>query len=296
MIICHLQFNRKVLSLFINRIYIDRVNFMSHIYTMPEKKPVSRRSKHSPLIKYTRSILRKVNRAINEFDLISEGDRVCLAVSGGKDSLSLLHLIGEHERFFPMKYSIGAAHVVSDYDPKARETKKYLKELLDTRGVSCGFVEISVTTDINENECAPSCFWCSWNRREALFKYCVEHGYNKLALGHHFDDVAETTLLNLIYHANLETMLPKRTFFNGKFDVIRPLFYVRERELVRLAKLAGYVTKACVCEYAETGKRRVIKNLVQSLSKESKYLHNNLWKASKDWWEAFGDRPCHPDP
>ncbi len=104
---------------------------------MQEKKPVSRQSKHSPLIKYTRSILRKVNRAINEFDLISEGDHVCLAVSGGEDSLSLLHLIIEHE-IFPMKYSIGVAHIVSDYDPKARETKKYLKELLDIRRVHGG--------------------------------------------------------------------------------------------------------------------------------------------------------------
>ncbi len=90
---------------------------------MQKKKPVSRQSKHSPLIKHTRSILRKVNRAINEFDLISEGYHVFLAVLGGKDSLSLLHLIIEHERFFPMKYSIGAAHIVSDYDPKAREIK-----------------------------------------------------------------------------------------------------------------------------------------------------------------------------
>ncbi|MFC1541631.1 tRNA 2-thiocytidine biosynthesis TtcA family protein [Candidatus Latescibacterota bacterium] len=263
---------------------------------MQKKIPLSNQSKHSPLIKFTRSLLRKVNKAINEFDLISEGDSVCVAVSGGKDSLSLLHLLIEQKRFFPMNYSIGALHIVSDYDSKATETKTYLKELSDTSGVSIDFEDIIVTKDMDGNDCAPSCFWCSWNRREALFKYCVEHGYNKLALAHHFDDVAQTTLMNLIYHANLETMLPKRAFFDGKFDLIRPLFYLRERELARLSKMAGFTVKTCECEYAVNGKRRVIKQLVQMLSKEAKYLHNNIWQASKSWWEAFGDRPCHPEP
>ncbi len=263
---------------------------------MQKKKTVSRRSKHSPLIKYTRSLLRKVNRALNEFELINEGDRVCVSVSGGKDSLSLLHLLIEHERFFPMHYTIGAVHAVSDFDSNAQETKEYLKGMFESHKIPCGFVDIIVTTDKNGNECEPSCFWCSWNRREALFKYCVEHGYNKLAMGHHFDDVAETTLLNLIYHARLETMLPCRTFFDGKFDVIRPLFYVRERELVRLAEKAGFLSKTCTCKRADLGKRKVMKNLVKGLSKESKYLHHNLWRAAKTWYDAFGDRPCHPEP
>ena len=232
---------------------------------------------------------------INEFDLISEGDRLCIAVSGGKDSLSLLHLLIEQKRFFPMNYSIDVLHIVSDYDAKARETKAYLEELSETSGVSFGFKDITVTKDQDGNDRAPSCFWCSWNRREALFKHCVEHGYNKLALAHHFDDVAQTSLMNLLYHANLETMLPKRTFFDGKFDLIRPLFYVRERELVRLSKMAGFTVKTCECEYAATGKRKVIKELVRTLTKDAKYLHNNIWKASEKWFEAFGDRPYHSE-
>ena len=262
---------------------------------MTEKKKSSRQSKHTPLIKYTRSLLRKVNKAINEFHLIQEGDRVCVSVSGGKDSLSLLHLLIEQKRFFPMNFTIGAAHIVSDFDPNAGKTKKYIEKVCKSRGIPCGFADISVTTDEDGNECTPSCFWCSWNRREALFKYCAEHGFDKLALGHHFDDVAETTLLNLIYHGNLETMLPSRTFFDGKFDVIRPLFYVRERELARLAKMGGFIINTCECANAESSKRTAMKNLVRTLSKESKSLHYNLWRASKTWWEAFGDRPLHRD-
>ncbi len=263
---------------------------------MQKKKTVMRQSKHSPLIKYTRSLLRKVNRAINEFSLINEGDNICVAVSGGKDSMSLLHLLIEQERFPPMNYTIGAAHVVSDYGRDVRKTQNYLAGIFEEHGIPFDFINITVTKDKDGNECAPSCFWCAWNRREALFKYCVKHGYTKLALAHHFDDVAETTLLNLVYHANLETMLPKRAFFDGKFNLIRPLFYLRERELVRLAKLAGFTTKTCDCEYAKLGKRKIMKELIRTLSKESKYLHHNLWRASKEWWEAFGDRPLHSNP
>ena len=253
------------------------------------------RSKHSPLIKFTRNLLRKVNRAVNEFNLIKEGDRVLAAVSGGKDSLSLLHLLIEQERFFPVNFTIGAVHVVSDFDSNATQTKEYLKKMFESRGIPYGFVDISVTTDKKGNECKPSCFWCSWNRRVAMFKYCVEHGYNRLALGHHFDDVAETTLLNLVYHGNLETMLPRRTFFDGAFDVIRPLFYVRERETVRLADMAGFLTNTCTCDHTDTGKRLYMKNLVSELSRESRLLHYNLWRAAKAWYDAFGDHPLHRD-
>ncbi len=269
---------------------------MPHIYSMKRLKSLTNQSKHSPLIKLTRSLLRKVNKAINEFGLISEGDRVCVAVSGGKDSLSLLHLLIEQRRFFPMNYSVDAIHVVSDYDDDAAATKAYLNKLSETSGVSFAFEDIIVTKDMDGNDCTPSCFWCSWNRREALFKYCAKHGYDKLALAHHFDDVAQTSLMNLFYHANLETMLPSRSFFDGKFDVIRPLFYLRERELVRLSKMAGFTVTTCECEYAESGKRKVMKELVRSLTKEAKYLHNNIWQASKKWHETFDERPCHQDP
>ena len=253
-------------------------------------------SKHSPLIRYTRSLLRRVNRAFNEFDLIRESDRVCVAVSGGKDSLSLLHLLIEHRRFFPAKFEIHAVHTVSDYGENTAETKDYLTHVFESFGIPYDFINITVTVDEKGNTKTPSCFWCAWRRREALFKYCIQNNCNKLAFGHHFDDVAETTLLNLVYHGTLETMLPRRSFFDGKFEVIRPLFFVRERELARLAKMAEFKTGVCVCPNDESGKRRVMKHLVRGLSSESKYLHYNLWRAAKIWHDTFGDHPLHPEP
>ncbi|MCE5249771.1 tRNA 2-thiocytidine biosynthesis TtcA family protein [bacterium] len=254
-----------------------------------------REYRHSPLTRYTRNLLKKVNRGIDEFKLISGGDRVCVAVSGGKDSLSLLHLLLEHIRFYPAKYTVGAVHVMSDISDHAHETRAYLESVFTSLGIPYDFIEVTVTVGEDGMYKEPSCFWCAWRRRIALFKYCAEHGYNKLAFGHHADDVAETTLLNLLYHGNLQTMLPKRAFFDGAFDLIRPLFYVRERDLVRFAGLAGFSASTCTCSHADDGKRKAMKKLVRDLAKESHNLHANLWSTARIWWETFGDHPLHPN-
>ncbi len=253
----------------------------------------TRRYRYSPLTRYARNMLKKVNRVLNEYKFLSDEDRVCVAVSGGKDSLSLLHLLLEHRRFYNGKHSVAAVHVVSDFSPNARETRDYIASLCAALDVPCEFPEISVTTGKDGSPCAPSCFWCAWRRRQALFDHTVKRGYTRLALGHHSDDVAETTLLNLIYHGTLETMLPARDFFDGKFKLIRPLFYVREKDLVRYAKLAGFQTASCICSNSDSGKRKRMKELVSELKHESRLLHENLWRAARLWWEAYGDHPLH---
>ena len=256
---------------------------------MTQEKHLSRHFPNSPLTRYTRNLLKKINRVIDEHKLISEGDRVCVPVSGGKDSLSLLHLLLEHIRFYPMSYTVGAVHIVSDFAEHREETKAFLESEFRSLGIEYAFIDISVTTDEEGNKADPSCFWCSRKRREALFKHCIDANYKKLAFGHHADDVAETTLLNLFYHGNLDTILPKRVFFDGAFDVIRPLFSVRERALVQFAKLAGFSTTTCTCTHAVHGKRQVMKRLIRDLTKESRQLHSNLWRAARLWREAYGE-------
>ncbi|MBN1783741.1 MAG: tRNA 2-thiocytidine biosynthesis protein TtcA [Alphaproteobacteria bacterium] len=263
---------------------------------MENQKQQTKNYRYSPLTRYTRNLLKKVNRGIDAFNLISENDRVCVAVSGGKDSLSLLHLLLEHIRFYTLNYTVSAVHVVSDFEPQALETKAYLTGIFESLNIPYGFIDISVTTGKDGNKTDPSCFWCAWKRRQALFRYCVDQGYNKLALAHHSDDIAETTLLNLVYHGNLDTMLPKRTFFDGKFDLIRPLFYVRERELARFTDMAGFKTTSCVCPNADDSKRTFMKKMIRELYGESRQLHANLWRAARQWWEAFGEHPLHPNP
>jgi len=263
---------------------------------MSSDKLSTKKFRYSPLTRYGRFLIRKINKAFKEFDLISPGDNVCVSVSGGKDSLSLLHLLLEHKRFYPSDFTVSAVHVVSDHNPEAGRLRDYLEAMFERLNIGYGFVEMEITKDIEGNDAEPSCFWCAWKRRETVFRYCVENGMNKLAFGHHADDVAETTLLNLVFHGTLDTILPKRTFFGGAFDVIRPLFYIREKELVRYAEMAGFETTSCSCPNEDLGKRRVMKRLVRDLTKESRQLHANFWRAARIWHETIGDRKLHTTP
>ena len=185
--------------------------------------------------------------------------------------------------------------MVSDFADNADKTRDYLKEVFEAYRIPYAFEQICVTKDRQGNYCEPSCFWCSWNRRNVIFRHCVDKGYNKLALGHHFDDIAETILMNLVFHGNLESILPSRTFFDGAFDVIRPLFYLKEREIVRFANMAGFLSGTCTCTHADSGKRKYMKKLVSDLSHNSKSVHKNLWNAAQKWHEAFGEHPLHKD-
>ncbi len=260
---------------------------------MSDAKLTTRKYRYSPLTRYGRNLLRKVNRAIDRYDLIREGDSVCVSVSGGKDSLTLLSLLLEHRRFYPQNYEISAVHVVSDFNPNAGKTRDYLENHFRELGIDYAVKEMEITRDLEGNKQEPGCFLCAWKRREAVFRHCVDKGCNKLAFGHHADDVAETTLMNLFYHGHLETILPTRTFFDGKFDVIRPLFYVREKDLAYYSRLAGFETGTCSCPNEDTSKRKMAKDLVRSLTKEARQLHENLRNASLKWHDAFDDRPLH---
>lgn len=263
---------------------------------MTNDKISTKQYRYSPLTRYGRLLLRKVNKAIDEFGLLADGDRVCVAVSGGKDSLSLLHLLLEHRRFYTIDFSVEAVHIVSDFNPNAAQTREYLVRMFEGLGIPYAVRDIEVTRDEQGNDIEPGCFLCAWKRREALFRYCVENRCNRLALGHHSDDAAETTLLNLIYHGTAETILPKRVFFDGKFDIIRPLFYIREKDLRKYARMAGFETATCSCPNEDTSKRKLMKQVIYDLSKHARHINANLWKASKAWHSVFEDRPLHKAP
>jgi tRNA 2-thiocytidine biosynthesis protein TtcA len=222
-------------------------------------------------------LLKSVARACKEFDLLAEGDRVAVAVSGGKDSRALLDLLMRYRTRVPFSYEPVALHVVgtsAGFPDLRADLEPWFREL--------GIAYHCTPLELPSEESLPlDCHRCSWNRRKALFTAAAELGCNKLAFGHHADDAAATTLLSLMYGGRLETMMPRREFFDEKVTVIRPLIYVLEKELIRYAKATGFADPPPLCPHGLTSKRAQVKMLLRHFGRDQKQIRNNLWHAAR---------------
>ena len=183
-------------------------------------------------------ITKKVGKAIWDYRMIKDGDRILVAVSGGKDSLSMLRILKERTKFVPINYELIACHVDMGFE---WVKKDLLVDYFEQEGVR------HVAAEPNRGwrkEGEPfGCFWCSWNRRKALFAMAKKLGCSKIALGHHMDDITETLLLNLMFNGEICTMRPYQEMFRGRLALIRPLAYVEEKragEARREARTSGY--------------------------------------------------------
>ena len=227
--------------------------------------------------KLTYYLLKNVNKAIREFDMIADGDRVAIAVSGGKDSRSLLHLLHARQRTVPERYHLIALHVEAEI-PGYPHLRPVLEPWFCEMGVDYAFVPLELSPD----EPLPmDCFRCSWNRRKTLFRKAHELGCNKLAFGHHADDAVQTTLLNLFYSGRLETMAPNVQFFDGQILLVRPLIYLEERRLERLAKELAFPLHEVTCPLNQTSKRAWIKDWLRQAGPDYRQIRTNLWRAAR---------------
>ena len=221
-------------------------------------------------------LLKPVARACKEFDLLTEGDRVAVAVSGGKDSRALLQLLLRYRRKAGCHYDLLALHVVGTA-AGFPDLRPELGPWFQAQGVEHHFTLLELGPD----ESLPlNCFRCSWNRRKALFTAAVELGCNKLAFGHNADDAASTTLLNLLFTGKLETMAPRVEFFTGSVTVIRPLIYVPEKELAYYGRAAGFPDYP-LCPQGLTSKRAQMKALLRQFGRDQKQIRANLWRAAR---------------
>jgi len=229
--------------------------------------------------KLARNLLKAVNRAVREFKLIEDGDRIAVGVSGGKDSRVLLDLLVRGVDI-PGTYEVVAVHIdgagvgLPALDPSL---VPWFREV----GVEYEIAPLEVP----EDELLPmDCFRCSWNRRKALFFAADRMGCNKVAFGHHADDAAVTTLMSLMYKGKLETMEPSLDFFSGRFTVIRPLIYVTEGVIARYARARGWVfspEQACPRE-ADARRVHFEQFLATFSAKERAQFRANLWRVGRN--------------
>ncbi len=220
-------------------------------------------------------LLKEVNRAIRDFRMIEDGDRIAVGVSGGKDSVALLHLLRARLHSSPEKYELVAVHVLIDTQDAAGcsepETRRRLAAWLNAQHETCEMESIEGGKDLD-------CFRCSTLRRHALFAAAERLGCNKIALGHHRDDAAQTTLLNLVTSGRTETLLPRRDFFGGRFSLIRPLIYVPEKDIVRLVRALD-VPLAPSCPRSTLSGRAIAQDAIRLLERAYPNVRTNLLRA-----------------
>ncbi|MBC7252033.1 MAG: tRNA 2-thiocytidine(32) synthetase TtcA [Anaerolineae bacterium] len=223
-------------------------------------------------------LLKKVNKACRTYDLLADGDRIAVAVSGGKDSNTLLDLL--LRRRGVERYRLVAVHVLTrDEACQAQVNLAELERWLGELGVDYELVPLEPATGQPRRENQSPCFHCAWRRRKALFLTAQRLGCNKLALGHNADDVAQTTLLNLVYHGRLETMAARVDFFDGAITVIRPLYLVPEKEIVRYVQTGGVPVVAGACPVAADSRRAAMGRILRLLEKENPRVKIALLRA-----------------
>lgn len=236
--------------------------------------------------KFRKEIWRKFTKAINEYELIQDGDKIAVCISGGKDSMLMAKLFQELERHGKKNFEVVFLVMNPGYNEINYETIVNNAKILN--------VPITVFTseifDIVAGEEESPCYLCARMRRGHLYSKAKELGCNKIALGHHFDDVIETILMGMLYGAQVQTMMPKlhSTNFPG-MELIRPLYLVCEEDIIHWMNYNDLHFIQCACRFTEScascggtekgSKRAEIKDLIRELRKKNPYIEKNIFRS-----------------
>jgi tRNA 2-thiocytidine biosynthesis protein TtcA len=224
--------------------------------------------------KLMRRIQKCFNKGVVQYGLIEDGDKILVGLSGGKDSLALLELLALRSRIYKPKFSVVAAHVVMK-NISYESDMDYLRSYAESLGVP--FICYETSFDPSTDTRKSPCFLCSWNRRKALFTVAKEQGCNKIALGHHMDDILETLLMNITFQGAFSTMPPKLVMRKFDMTIIRPMCLVHEADLLQMAAYRGYKKQIKNCPYEKDSNRSSIKEVFHTLEKLNPEARYSLW-------------------
>ena len=250
-------------------------------------------------------LTKKFHKACAGYSLLEDGDRILVALSGGKDSLMLTKLMGEQQKIYKPRIEVEAVHVIMDNIPYETD-RTYIEKFCEEVGVRLTILHSSYTRNGAEaptkretsfryetqSEIATKtkqktpCFLCSWNRRKAIFSFAKERGFNKVALGHHQDDILTTLLMNMIYEGSMQTMPPRLKMEHYPIEIIRPLCLVPEKLIAEQAHELGFEKQKMPCPYDKETKRKAINDLFHQLEELNPEARYSLWSAMKN---------IHPD-
>ena len=235
--------------------------------------------------KYRKEIWSKFVKAVGDYELIKENDRIMVCISGGKDSFLLAKCIQELERHG--RYPFKAYYVVMDpgYNDYNRD---FILDNAKTLNVPIEMFQSDIFDVVASVDSKSPCYLCARMRRGYLYHKAQELGCNKIALGHHFDDVIETTLLSMFYGSEIKTMMPKLHSENFEgIELIRPLYLVKEEDIISWRNHNELTFINCACRFTEgcslindgTSKRKEMKELIKNLRKTNKEVDHNIFKS-----------------
>jgi tRNA 2-thiocytidine biosynthesis protein TtcA len=218
-----------------------------------------------------------LGKAIREYAMIEHGDRLAVAVSGGKDSMALLYMLKERLKWIPIRYELLAVHL--DMGFEGTEPQR-IEQACRQMGVAFYMekTDYGIKAHGPDNKENP-CFLCSWLRRKHLFQLAKTLNFSKIAFGHNKDDIIETLFLNMFFSGELSTMLPKQSLFKGRLTIIRPLALLEENKIKQFSGRKGLPEIANPCPSALKSSRKEIKDFLSVLYARNRKIKGNIFHA-----------------
>ena len=221
-----------------------------------------------------RKVLRQFNKGCTQYGMLEDGDRIVVALSGGKDSMTLARLMAGRARIFRPRIEVAAVHVVMDNVPYVSDLE-YLESYCSELGIT--FHVVHASFDESTDPRKTRCFLCAHYRRKALFDFAKDNQYNKVALGHHQDDILVTALMNMTFEGNADTMRPVLALNHWPLRVIRPLCLVREEWIRQVS--AEIREQTVSCPYESKTRRQDMERVFQHLERLNPEARYSLWHA-----------------
>ena len=259
-------------------------------------------TERSVIKKFRKEIWCPFVQSVKKYELISEGDRIAVCISGGKDSFLLAKCMQEIQRHGQMRFDLEFIVMDPGYAPRNRAL---IEENAEKLGVPVRIFPSDIFEVVASVGGGSPCYLCARMRRGYLYEFAKQCGCNKIALGHHFDDVVETALLSMFYGAEIKTMMPKlHSTSHPGMELIRPMYSVREEDIKAWAKYNGLTFLNCACRFTEQvesreeeSKRKEIKKLIRTLRGNYSEIDKNIFRSlhnvnldSVIGWRKGGER------
>ena len=215
-------------------------------------------------------------KAISERNLLKEGDRVLIAASGGKDSSVMAWALSKIKPALKIEYELSALHISSDFCSCCKIP--LITARFQEWGIPFTDLSVPIIGRLKEGR-KMNCYWCSTQRRTELIRYAMENGFNKIALGHHLDDIIETFFMNMMNKGALSAMPIYLAYRKYPISLIRPLGYLEERQIISCAAELDVLKAACTCPYGVNSERRHIRERIEAFTRDSGAVKRRILKA-----------------